>query len=206
MKHLPVQRPSSASAGFTLIEILVIVLMVGILSAIAVPSYVGWVNNQRTATALSQLASAMRKAQAQARATKINREVRFDNNGGNPRFAIVRAIDDTSGNPKRVANAEINNWELLEADGRGELQLKVDAVSPYPSAGDSENLGGLVFNSYGAVAATGDPEAVTLDEGTESERIFAIQMSTSNNTSKRCILVRTLLGSLEEQRGGDCPL
>lgn len=204
MKSLFMPRSSSLT-GYTLIELLVVVLFISVLAGIAAPGYVGWVNNQRTSTARSQLADAIRKAQSQARATKINREIRFDNNNGNPRFAIVSAIDDTTGQPRRLPNDQVRNWQSLTGDARRQLELRLDPVSPYQSVGvtDSQNLGGLVFDRYGALVITGNPSTAGL--GTPP-RIFAIQVSMPGNQHRRCIIVRTLLGGFQEARDGDCPL
>ncbi len=57
---------SRSTAGFTLAENLVIVVMIGILAAMAVPSYLNWVNNKRVDDSAARLEGALREAQAEA--------------------------------------------------------------------------------------------------------------------------------------------
>jgi Tfp pilus assembly protein FimT len=179
------------------------------MAAIGTPSYISWANNQRVGAARSQIASALRKAQAQARATKLNREVRFDNNGGNPRIAIIPAVNNTTGLPKRLANNDPSIvWIPLNQEGKKGVQLRLDPISPYQTAGvvDNNELGGIVFDPYGAIA-TSNAGNTFGTVGQNDARIFAIQVGVGPQAkqNKRCILVRTLLGSLKEDQGGNCP-
>ena len=54
------------SLGFTLIEVLAVMAMVGILSAIAAPSWLGFVYNQRLNTSQTQIFRAIKTAQSAA--------------------------------------------------------------------------------------------------------------------------------------------
>lgn len=58
------------NSGFTLIEMLVVIIMVGILSAIAVPSWLSFVERQRLSTSAGQVLQAVNLAQSTAKRTK----------------------------------------------------------------------------------------------------------------------------------------
>ena len=58
------------NSGFTLIEMLVVIIMVGILSAIAVPSWLSFVERQRLSKSADQVLQAVNTAQSTAKRTK----------------------------------------------------------------------------------------------------------------------------------------
>ncbi len=61
--------PSSAhkgNQGFTLTEVLIIVVVVGILAAIAAPSFLGWYNRQKVNQALTKVQGALKESQREA--------------------------------------------------------------------------------------------------------------------------------------------
>ena len=68
------------TSGFTLIEVLVTIVIVGILSAIAAPSWLGFVARQRLNKANDTVLAALQEAQRQAKKNKrsYNVSIRLD--------------------------------------------------------------------------------------------------------------------------------
>jgi type II secretory pathway pseudopilin PulG len=63
--------------GFTLLENLIILLIIGILGGIAAPSWMSFLNNLRLNTAQNQVYQAIRQAQSQAKKEKLTWQVSF---------------------------------------------------------------------------------------------------------------------------------
>src|SRR4028118_997378 len=64
--------------GFTIIELLIIVLMLGIFASIAAPSWLAFINRQRVRTVNDRVLQTLRSAQSEAKRSKRNIIITFD--------------------------------------------------------------------------------------------------------------------------------
>ena len=176
-------EPHRSEAGFTLIEGMVVVIIIGVLMAILAPSWVAFNNRQRLNTANDQVLQAIRAAQAEAKRTHSNRQVRFDNNNDSPRYAILPA----------PFGGAVTNWQSL---GGGDV--KPGTLRLTTSGGNF-----IAFNADGIVATqaqvAGNPTV-----GEDQPFRITIALKNSLNT-KRCNKVRTLLGAVTQASNAQCP-
>lgn len=82
MQQFRTQTPDSSTAGFTLLELLVVVIMVGVLAALVSPSWLSYMNRQRVNRARGDLAQIIRSAQSDAQQKNTTRIVRFSGAAG----------------------------------------------------------------------------------------------------------------------------
>ena len=169
----------SKSLGFTLLEVLVVMIMVGILSAIAAPSWLGFVNNQRISTSQNNIFQAIRVAQSDSKV----RNASNDN-----RVRITFRTNQTD-NAYRIDNVRTGAGDQsLEAGVT--ISSIVPAVLPPGNAGQPF----IEFDSRGFVY---DPSNLLTYP-------ICINLSVANSPRIRWIAIRTLLGAIATGSEGAC--
>lgn len=200
-------QPSLNQTGFTLIELIVVVLMIAILSAIAAPGWLAFVNRQRVAKVNDAVFSAMQEAQRQAKRTKYQYSVSFKTEDNVPKIAVHRQdIDPDDNNLWKSLTSEVevkpeSVWVGTNINGENQAQ---GSVSPINNTTQT-----ITFDQFGNMPKR-DPETqLDVDNDNIDEGLTVVVAVPNNNnepieSTKRCTTVITLLGSMQTNQGESC--
>ncbi|MCL2924391.1 MAG: type II secretion system GspH family protein [Trichodesmium sp. MAG_R04] len=171
-------------SGFTILELITTVLIIGILSAIAAPAWNGFINNQRTRTVNDAVLRALRSAQSDAKLKKKEIKVTF------------KYDEDPPVDPPVVS---INNIDQT-LNANGEIKAKMVKLATGKCANDDCSNG---FTTDTKTNITFDYRGVMENDDSLP---FAITTAIAEGTgAKRCVIVQTILGNMRTAEGDQCP-
>jgi prepilin-type N-terminal cleavage/methylation domain-containing protein len=177
--------PSHSNAGFTLFEMLIVIVIAGILALIAAPGWLSFANNRRAEAGRDQVLQVIRQTQAKALQTRRSQAVDFF----------------TATNPPemRVAGVSQPLGAQLPSAQQGRTSFGLAVVGNANTGCSTGATGCIVFDERGnVVTAEGEPP-------TEEEGIMKIVItSPAGSGAKRCVIVRTLLGAAQNGSGNEC--
>ncbi len=167
-------RISYSENGFTLIEVLVVVIVVGILGSIAAPSWLSFLNKQRANTVKNEFLSTFKEVQGDAMQKSTDRTIAFKATSNGPAIEI----GDGSGSIRtQYIGADAKNIKVSFSGGR---------INPT----DNTPYGGVGFDYRGGIIADALP--------------FVVKVGTAENPVQKCLIVMTLLGGVSEGNGSEC--
>jgi type II secretory pathway pseudopilin PulG len=169
--------------GFTILELLVIVLMVGVLVSIAAPSWVAFINRQRVRTVNDRVLQSLRLAQSEAKRTKRDITITFSAPSVDPPTVTFDPPLGTGG-----------STQTLNAGGElkpGTIALLTNATA----AGDADlPLNSIIFDYQGNVKKL--PSTNPLIPGR-----FVVSVSPAKGGGKQCAIVETIIGGMRTDEG-----
>jgi type II secretory pathway pseudopilin PulG len=181
--------PSEKShQGYTFLECLTIIAIVGILSAIAAPTWLGFVTRLRLNAAQAQALSAMREAQTAAKREKRVWEACFRQNETEKKVEFSAHPVPAAGGGM-CANARWQN--LIESDGDG-IAIATNGTAR-STLFNRNNIYRVQFGYKGRV--NGQLGKITF---------IAANQTNQNRASKRCVVVSTLLGAIRTAGNNEC--
>jgi prepilin-type N-terminal cleavage/methylation domain-containing protein len=167
--------------GFTLLEVLIIVLIVGIFASIAAPSWLAFINRQRVRTVNDRVLQSLRSAQSEAKRTKRDIKVTFHYDPNPPANPVADPPTVTFDPPLATGGST----QTLNAGGdikRGTIALtfnKPDSTNPKTSS--------IVFDYQGNLTTGTTP--------------FVVTVAPFIGGTKQCVIVETLLGGMRTDEG-----
>lgn len=182
--------------GFTLIEVLIVVVIIGILGSIAAPGWLGFVNQQRVNKANEVVLRGLQSAQSEARKTKLNYSFALKMETGRvPEFATF---------PDPTGTTEPSNWKSIGADiglSPGQVWVGTNLAGQNESGGAVNVVGAtptgrITFDHTGVLQSSNRSPDVDL-------RLVTAQPGGGTDPAPgtlRCVKITTLLGSIETYR------
>jgi prepilin-type N-terminal cleavage/methylation domain-containing protein len=165
-----------SDGGFTLLELIVVVLVLGLLSSIAAPSWLAFINRQRVRTVNDRVLQTLRSAQSEAKRSKRDITVTFSAPSVDPPTVTFDPPLATGGSTQTL-------------DAGGEIKPRTIALLTN-APGNS-----IVFGYQGNPSPT--PFVVTVAPFDTS---FPSGFG-PNTKGKQCVILETLLGGMRTDEG-----
>ncbi|HEV7576745.1 MAG TPA: GspH/FimT family pseudopilin [Caldimonas sp.] len=146
-------KPHAAASGFTLVELLVGVTMVGVLLALGAPALGTYLQNSRVANTTATFYSGIQTARTEAIRRNVPVQFMLTNSVGSAASLATGAVPDPSG----------RNWIVRAASGGGFVPVETKAAAEGQGASGADSVevaasgpvgfdGTLVFNGFGSMA------------------------------------------------------
>jgi type II secretory pathway pseudopilin PulG len=196
-------------AGFTIIELLIIVLILGIFASIAVPSWLAFINRQRVRTVNDRVFQSLRLAQSEAKRTKRDITVTFNYDPNatpvvDPPIVTFTPPLATSGNMQTLADG--SRGQRLD-DGGNIKPGTIALLTNSNTASDPDlPLNSIVFDYQGNVKKLPPspnraiPARRLVVLVAPFDRSFQSGLG-STTKGKQCVIVETLLGGMRTDEG-----
>ena len=191
------------AAGYSFIELTFVVLIIGILAAIAVPGWLGFISNKRLRTSNNRIYQVIFKARRKAMADKTAWQASFQettNVIGQP--VIKWAIHKAAIAPN---NIPASTWEYLEPgieiddkgkNDKGKYETTLRIVKPDTNTVTTDRTDPIyraLFNYKGCPVYF--PTDQCTQTSLQAKGRIAIKLQ-NQDKPKRCIIISTLLGAI----------
>jgi Tfp pilus assembly protein FimT len=178
-------RLAKSASGFTMIELLIIILVLGIVSAIAAPSWLMFINNQRLKVSIDRVYSAMVTARSNAKRDKTAWQASFKQVGE----TVQVAVHKSEITPAQVPVGEWKNLESqIQINTNDTTFLIIDETNQERKKG---TIWRAMFNYQGCPVSRSNHEC-----GLTSIRAKGnLTLSHPNlKNGDRCVIISTILG------------
>lgn len=177
-----------SSQGFTLIEVLVITIILGVLAAAAAPIMSGFRERQQLNTAQGELYRGIQQAQKKARQQKTSWQVSFREEVINgERVVQWRSENEIDADPDPFLNNVTGGWNNLDP------VIALDTANTTIEDNNSIPKAWRIQFDYEGRAMG--------DNGIYNGKVT---LSGENIDDKRCVIVSTILGTIRQAKDDDC--